>query len=317
MAKAYSVDTENRGDVEVVVLRQDPEATAELVPLWGNNCISFRVGEPILESVPFEGIRQKPTSYGIPLLFPFPNRIRDGVFRFEGVEYRPEPPRHGFVRDKPWRIVDRGATPESGAWVTSTLDAGDHPDDILRHFPFPFRLEVTHRLRDHALEIVAVATNRGDRPMPAGFGIHPYFEKPERGTVVVPARRRWELADSLPTGKRVEVDSKYDLRRPRNVAELELDDIYTDLEAEGGSARCVLEDHDRSVRTVIQFSAAELPEVVVYTPPQPRRAICIEPNSCPTDAFNLAERGIDSHVVRLGAGEKASWRISIRAESRH
>ena len=53
------------------------------------------------------------------------------------------------------------------------------------------------------------------------------------------------------------------------------------------------------------------PHVVVYTPPAPRTAICVEPNTCPTDAFNLASRGIDANVLVLKAGESARFDVHI------
>ncbi len=148
--------------------------------------------------------------------------------------------------------------------------------------------------------------------MPVGFGIHPYFRRPARGNIRVPASRRWELADSLPTGQLLDVEGTYDLRRPRSVDGLKLDDIYTGVEAHGdGTARCTLEDEEKGTETVVEFSPREFPHVVVYTPPAPRQAICIEPNSCPTDAFNLQAKGIESDVIALGAGEEVRFEIGI------
>jgi aldose 1-epimerase len=121
-----------------------------------------------------------------------------------------------------------------------------------------------------------------------------------------------ELADSLPTGKLLDVTGNYDLRRPTDLNELTLDDIYTTVEAEAGDlARCVLADAESGTRTIVEFARAEFPYVVVYTPPAPRRAICVEPNTCPTDAFNLQTRGVESNVLVIGAGETAEFRISI------
>src|SRR5688500_19161932 len=93
----YSVASEVRDEIEVISLKEGTVAVAEIAPTLGNNCFAFRAGTPILEPLPFSEFRQRPTSYGIPLLFPFPNRIRDGRFRFGGEEYQPDPPRHGFV----------------------------------------------------------------------------------------------------------------------------------------------------------------------------------------------------------------------------
>ncbi|MGH7855769.1 MAG: aldose 1-epimerase, partial [Candidatus Binatia bacterium] len=264
-AGVYSVEVDRRQGVDVYCLREGKRARAELVPAFGSNLVSFVAGAPVLEEVPFEALAAKPTSYGIPVLFPFPNRVRDGAFAFGGRTFRVDPPRHGFVRDKPWEVVGSGASADDGAWVTTGISAAEHPDTILSQFPFPFRLELTWGLRDATLELRATARNLGEETMPAGFGIHPYFRRPETGTVRVPARRRWVLTDSLPTGERVEVEGKYDLRRPVELASLELDDVLTDLETDrDGRVRCVLADESLRRRTIIEFDPAELPEVVVY-----------------------------------------------------
>ncbi|HSE96875.1 MAG TPA: aldose 1-epimerase [Blastocatellia bacterium] len=314
MIEKYSVTSEMRGDVEIFMLREGERAYAEAAPELGNNCFVFRTSGPVLEHVDFDEFRKKPTSYGIPILFPFPNRIRDGEFTFRGRTYKVDPPRHGFVRDKAWKVDATGATDEEGAWIRSRIDAADYADQILGQFPFPFRLEVTYRLKDSALEMKTVATNTGDEEMPVGYGIHPYFQKPEKGTVQVPARKRWELEESLPTGKLVDVEAGFDLREPSDINSLSLDDIYTDVISEmGGLAVCTLSNDQSGSQVRIEFDAKEFPHIVVYTPPAPRHAICVEPNTCPTDAFNLQSRGIESNVLTLGPGEKARFKVRIAA----
>src|SRR5882757_7664608 len=102
----YDVENDRHGDAEIVRLRAPGATTAEIVPAWGGSAFSFRVGATsVLENISLAEIAKKPTSYGVPILFPFPNRIRDGRFAFEGREFHIDPPRHGMVRDKPWAVV--------------------------------------------------------------------------------------------------------------------------------------------------------------------------------------------------------------------
>jgi aldose 1-epimerase len=223
-----------------------------------------------------------------------------------------EPNRHGFVRDKAWRVLATGASDSAGAWITSRLEASQYAAAILQQFPFPFCLDVTYRLREAILSMETVVHNSGAHAMPMGFGIHPYFRCPVPGTVCVPARQRWELEDSLPTGTLLAVDGAYDLRQPRDVTSLALDDIYTDLIADtDGLVRCILQDQQHGIQTTVAFDASQFPHVVVYTPPAPRQAICIEPYTCPTDGLNLQERGIESNLVVLQPGETRHFLISV------
>lgn len=306
MSHPYSINSEIRDRIEIFTLSEADRAAAEVAPALGNNCFSFRAPDPVLEKVPFDELLAKPTSYGIPLLFPFPNRIRDGRYVFDDKEYTVDPPRHGFVRDRAWKLIAAGASEKEGAWIHSRFDAADHAAKILEQYPSLFTLDVVYRLKEGRLEQETTARNTGDRLMPAGFGIHPYFAHPAESTIQVPAQKRWELIDNLPTGKLLDLAGDYDLREGRSTSGLALDDIYTDLIADADSlARCRLNN------TIIEFDPAVFPHVVVFTPPAPRRAICIEPNSCPTDAFNLQRRGIESNVITLAPGEEARFKISI------
>lgn len=312
MAPQYAITSETRHGVEMFTLRQDDSLSATITPAWGNNCWALDAHQPIMEIVPFEELAQRPTSYGNPILFPFPNRLRDGMFSFQGQRYVVDPPRHGMVRDKPWSVVGTGVSEQEGAWITSQVEAAQFPEHILKQFPFPFRLQVTYRLRNHTLHMETLAHNTGDRPMPMGLGIHPYFRRPQRGTICVPAQRYWELADSLPTGKLLPVTGKYDLRQPGDVSTGTFDDIWTDLIADTeGMVRCTLHDQEHGLETTVAFAATQFPHVVVFTTPAPRQAICIEPYTCPTDAFNLQERGIESNVIALQPGERQRLDILI------
>lgn len=312
MTNTYSVVSEIHQGAEIVMLQEADRAQAKIAPGLGNNCFEFQTTEPVLEAIALDQFLAKPTSYGIPVLFPFPNRIRDGQFTFQGRTYIVDPPRHGFVRDKAWQVVDTGASDEEGAWLRSRFDANDYAEQILSQFPFPFVLEMTYRLREEWLTLEVTAQNTGDKPMPAGFGIHPYFHKPTAGAIRVPANKRWELADSLPTGTLLDVEGQFDLRPQRELEGLQLDDIFTDITIDtDGLARGFVVNHESAKHTVVEFSADEFPNVVVYTPPAPRRAVCIEPNTCPTDAFNLEARGIAANVLTLQPGASVQFRISI------
>jgi len=312
MRQRYSIKPEVREGVEIFLLEEEDHARAAVAPGLGQNCFLFETRVPILETVDFTEFRKKPTSYGVPLQFPFPNRIRDGAFLFQGERFRVEPARHGFVRDKAFKVIETGASNLDGAWVRSEIKASDYPREILGQFPFPFTLEVTHRVRNGALEIDAVAENTGERTMPTGFGIHPYFRRPGRGSVQVPAGKRWELLDSLPTGRILDVGRDDDLREPRALAGLTLDDIYADLSAgPSGGVQCFLNDEVNRVQTVVEFPRRQFPHVVVYTPPAPRQAVCVEPNSCPTDAFNLQQQGIDADLIELAPGQKVAFHVRV------
>src|SRR5688572_2188385 len=94
-------------------------AMAQIAVGFGFNCFQFQVQSKdrpleILWSDPgFASGSARPSSSGIPLLFPFPGRIPQGVLKWEGKEYRLPTGDgrgnaiHGFVLDRPWRTVQQ------------------------------------------------------------------------------------------------------------------------------------------------------------------------------------------------------------------
>ena len=66
---------------------------AEIWPSFGCNCLRWSVTGPtgpieMLYVAPDWESNPVPTRSGIPVLFPFPNRIRDGQFTFDGRDYQ-------------------------------------------------------------------------------------------------------------------------------------------------------------------------------------------------------------------------------------
>ena len=321
----YSAVTKQVDGFQVYVLQQDGKAVAEIVPALGTNCYSFRVlsGETWLhlidEPPDLATLEARPTAYGNPILFPFPNRIREGRWEFEGERYQfdrsPDSPTtiHGLLLNQPYQVESHRAD-ETGATLVCSLESEDFPE-VARQFPFPFRIEITYTLHDAALAMGIAIKNIGDRNMPVGFGIHPYFSvdlgtnaNAAEAVIRVPAAKYWELDEVLvPTGIQRDVSGTLDLRDGQPFSALKLDHVFTDVQWVEGVSRCVIENRDTGYGMVME-SDMQFRELVVYTPPG-RDAICFEPYTCPTDAINLEARGIPAGVIVLGPGETFSGTV--------
>ena len=328
----YAVTEGDFGGSPVVVLRDVERGhEAQVLPSVGANCIAYRIGAdagPVDVLYPpdtLEAVQGRPSGFGIPILFPFPNRIENGRFTFDGKVYRLDPPDggghtiHGYVLDRPWEVVAGEGSEADGAWTRARFMSEDHPE-IARRFPFPFEVEATYRLKDGALALEMVSTNTGDTDMPAGLGMHPYFPLPmakgsdrDACTVQMPAQRRWVLRpDCIPTGEVRPVSGEYDLRMPTPLRDLYYDDVWTDLSLSEGWSRCVY--RDPSAGLSIAMEADEIfRELVLYAPEQ-RPVICFEPYTCTTNAVNLEVGGIDGGLIRLAPGESLKGTMRIVPE---
>ncbi len=302
-------------------------AEADIVPELGNNCLSFRRllrGEIIDLIEPAPGItevKSRPSGFGNPILFPFPNRVREGKYTFEGKTYEFETKTtlgnsiHGLVYTRPWYVESAKAS-ESGARLVSRFDITDFPG-LEEQYPFPFELIVTYTLAEGALLFDVEVKNTGNSNMPMGFGIHPYFNAPLfKSTdpadclIRVPASQCWELDEFLPTGRQIDVTDRNDLREGKSFAGMRFDDVFTGLTEK--PSRCLIDDRAKHVRFVLE-SDPQFREIVVYTPPE-RNAIAIEPYTCTTDAVNLQPQGIDAGLIVLKPGEAFHGQIKMYAE---
>src|SRR5262245_10497861 len=75
-------------DGTVYVLRDYLGGEARIWPALGFNCLSFTTPRDVLWADPQVYTEGRPTRSGIPILFPFPNRIRDGRFTWNGQPYQ-------------------------------------------------------------------------------------------------------------------------------------------------------------------------------------------------------------------------------------
>ncbi len=150
---------------------------------------------------------------GIPILYPWANRLGANTYTAEGVTVtltpgengvRPDPnglPIHGVLAAYPdWRV-----TAESGNELTAEVDFGADPR-LLASFPYPHLLEVTVLLAERTLTLRTTVTATGDTSVPLCFGFHPYLQVPEaaRGDWIIdtPPLRHLALdGRGLPTGE--------------------------------------------------------------------------------------------------------------------
>ena len=105
-----------------------------------------------------------------PILFPFVGKVTDGKYRIADREYTMKT-QHGFARDMDFACIEE--TPVS---VTHCLSATDWTRE---HYPYEFRLTVTHRLEGKQLFIAWGIENRGADQMFFSIGGHPGFLMPK------------------------------------------------------------------------------------------------------------------------------------------
>lgn len=312
---------------EAITLSDDRSGTrARIVPDLGFNCYSFeasRDGQPcelLWSAAGFLSGTQKPSRSGIPVLFPFAGRIRGTEFEFDGDTYTLPVGDdfgnaiHGFVFNRPWRVIDHQPNRATGEFQASLDDPA-----VLSQWPADFRIRTTYILSKNRLELKVEIGNPDNRPLPFWFGIHPYFRVPlwegSEGAdcrVTVPAASYWELAELLPTGRILPVDEHRDLRNGCPFGNLAIDDILCNLQPAGSIYQASIDDPRSQCTLRISF-ASEFDACVVFTPPH-REAICIEPYTSISNAFELERAGVKTGMRLLAPSEAFHCAITMEFE---
>jgi galactose mutarotase-like enzyme len=173
------------GQLEEVVLCSG-DLRASFVPAAGmiGNSLTHRGDELLVQRGGLDAWRGTGRSFGLPLLHPWANRLRDWRYaaagravtidRARGIVRADENdlPIHGaLAAAEDWDVVDAGAD-ASAAWLAAALDYGRR-DDRLAVFPFRHRLELELRLEGDALAIATTIEPTASDAVPLAFGWHP------------------------------------------------------------------------------------------------------------------------------------------------
>ena len=253
-------------------------------------------------------------AHGTPLI-PWPNRLADGAYTFDGTDYGvalTEPGKHnaihGFLRWRCWQALEH----ESNRIVMGTRL---YP---LMGYTFTLDVRVAYELGAGGLTVVTTATNLGDRACPYGAGQHPYLS-PGGGRIDdctlelrAATRIRTDNERQLPTGTAAVEGTEFDLRAGPRLGSLKLDTPFTDLARdEKGRAWARLTAPDRS--RVELWVDEHYPVIEIYTgdtlgPSRRRLGLGTEPMTCPPNAFASGQG-----VIRLEPRQSlaSSWGVRL------
>jgi aldose 1-epimerase len=204
-----------------------------------------------------------------PVLAPWPNRLEGGSYEFDGETHQlaVSEPTSGSAIHGLVRWVNWRAVERDDARVVMEYVLHPQPG-----YAFTVRLRVEYRLGADGLSVRTTAENVGDRACPFGVGHHPY--------IAAPSGRVDDLTlDGEPIGSQ-----KLDVSRALD-RELRVGDLTVWA--------------DEAWNYVQLFTGDTKPDVA-------RRALAVEPMTCPANAFNTGEG-----LIRLEPGEtfSGSWGI--------
>jgi aldose 1-epimerase len=224
-------------------------------------------------------------------LLPWSNRITAGGFEHAGKAYAVRPNRAG----EPYPIHGDG-------WLQAWSIAAQAEDRITLELdsarfdgnPYTYRARQLLTLRENSLEIELRVTNAGDRALPFGLGLHPYFLHDASTRLQFRSRGVWMSgADPIPTGFAHKLPPSWDYNRPASLEGALIDNCY-----EGWDGLAMIEDPSRGLR--LQMHTTDRSGYALLYRPPGLGYFCLEPVTHPIDAFHMPNR---PGLIALAPGE--------------
>lgn len=236
-------------------------------------------------------------------LVPFSNRIRAGVFIFNGKEYQltpnwdgDQPVIHGEAWQNAWQVSERGAHHiimqfEGHGW-----------------WPWDYRAKQIFSISEQGIDMKLEIENLSDSEMPIGLGFHPYFPKYKDTKLQFNSDAIWPPMTDKPL--KIENSPYLSFNQNRQVDDYPLDHCFENLHGD-----IIIEQPSLGLNIIMQYISEDITScgshhVIVYNPTEDY--FCVEPVSHITGAIGSNE--LEKPINILQSNEKISLHIRISAQ---
>jgi aldose 1-epimerase len=215
-------------------------------------------------------------------LVPWSNRITEGGFEFEGKYYpiranRTEEhyPIHGDGWLQSWKVAE-----QAGDRIKLALESRGFDGN-----PYHYRSTQTFLLLPDGLQIDLTVTNTGQKTLPFGLGLHPYFLRNASTRLQFKSEGVWLCGDDpIPTQHTTNLPPGWDYNAP---TPLPLDAPLIDNCYTGWNGKARIEYPDRGLALTMTMPDCN-GYTLFYRAPE-REFFCLEPITHPIDAFHMTD----------------------------
>ncbi|GGK12081.1 aldose epimerase [Yeosuana aromativorans] len=238
-------------------------------------------------------------TYASSILFPFANRIKDGLYTFNGKPYQLEINQkeennalHGLVYNKTFKLVEQKTT-EENAIVKLLYNETKHSVG----FPYTYSIQLIYTLTKNTIDLNVSIENTGTDGFPFTIGWHPYFLSHNLNNSYL----KFDSNDTLVFDDRnITVDKKpFNIDGEFRLKNKNLDDCFL---LNSNEIRFFTPKY-----SFVMTSSETDNFLQLYTPPHPN-TIAIEPTTGVSDSFN---NGIGLKTLDPQTFYEINWNITI------
>ena len=287
-------------------------------PLGMNTCIVSIGGKNVID-IDMERLK-KGANYGIPVLYPTPNRVTDGTIEFEGKKHSliyngRLISSHGLARLVKFEITDISAD-ENCAKITGKMPFNKQMP-WFEAFPFESDFYVAVTLYSDSFSIAYSVVNGGER-LPFGFALHPFFYKidGEHDTqIVINSTDLMHITEeNIKLGQYYDFkNTEVDFTKPTSVADVP-------SAVKGGTVHYNVKLPDtseviykKSGFKIVLKATDDMDKLVTFFPAG-FDYFCLENQTCSIDAINLEARGIKAGMLVAQPNQTLSGKVTFAVE---
>lgn len=238
-------------------------------------------------------------SYASSILFPFANRIKDGIYNFKGNTFQFDKNQteeqnalHGLVYNKTFEVMDTKLSEDSAIISLEYVEK-----DVSRGFPYTYTLRLDYVFKNSELDLKVSIVNTDAKEFPFTLGWHPYFTSSNlfESEIVMDSNEKVVLGERNITTGTEAID---------NLDALQIKDQFLD--------DCWILNSDkvifRTPKYNLQFNATgDNNFLQAYTPPR-ANTIALEPTTGVSDSFN---NQIGLQVLKPNETYDITWSLNI------
>ena len=239
------------------------------------------------------------STYASSILFPFANRIKDGVYTYEGKEFQFERNQkeednalHGLVYNKTFKVVNQKTCNDSAEIILEYIE-----NKIISGFPYTYGITLTYVFTQNNMSLKVSIKNTDSKSFPFTLGWHPYFISKN----LHDSSLDFDASEKLIIGNRNITTGIKNIKpiKTFQIKDKQLDDCWV---LSSNTIKFNTPKYKLTINSSVKNNFLQ-----VYTPPN-ANTIAIEPTTGVSDSFN---NNIGLQVLKPNQSYHITWGLNI------